>query len=143
MNRIVFSFLFVAACGAAPKSPEPLGDAVRSYNDGVRWGRFEIAASRIPVRERSGFVDEMDQRSKDLNITEYDIVRVEQRGRREARVHVKIGWYLDSQGTLRETHVLQTWEQRGKLWFMVEEVRLRGDEMPGISEEVSDRRASR
>jgi hypothetical protein len=128
----------LTACGAARQNTETLSESIRSYNEGVRWGRFELAASRVPPRERSAFIDEMDQRAKDLKITEYDIVSVDQRGEREAEVHIKMGWYLDSEGTLRETHALQTWARRGKLWLLVEEERLRGDEMPGLPERVRD-----
>ena len=55
---------------------------------------------------------------------------------REARVQVKISWYKASEGTVHETHALQTWERQGKTWLMVEEKRLRGSEMPGLSESV-------
>lgn len=123
----------LAGCGAR-QDPDTLGDAIRSYNDGVRWGRYAVAAARLPAAERSQFVDDMDERAEDLRITDYEIVRVDTRGTREAKVHVKVSWYLDSEGTLRETHAQQTWERTGKVWMMVAEARTRGAEMPGLSE---------
>jgi hypothetical protein len=130
--------VFVVACGGlAPRQGDTLGDSVRAYNDGVRWGRFEVAAIHIPAKQRSQFVDEADQRAKDLKITEYDIVRVDQHGDREARVQVKLEWYRDSEGTVHETHAVQTWEHHGKDWLMVDEARLRGVEMPGLPEPVA------
>ena len=50
------------------------------------------------------------------------------------RDRVKVSWYLDSVGTLRETHAMQTWERKGKAWWIVKEERVRGDEMPGLPE---------
>jgi hypothetical protein len=123
----------LVACGAG-QHPEPLGDAVRSYNEGVRWERFSMAAAYLPPKERSTFVDEADQRAKDVKITDYDIVTIEPKGEREAKVQVKLSWYKDSEGTLHETHATQTWERHGKGWLMVDEARLRGPEMPGLPE---------
>jgi hypothetical protein len=135
--KSVILVLLIGCGGLAPKSGDTLGDSVRSYNDGVRWGRFEVAAIHIPPKERAQFVDEADDRAKDLKITEYDIVTVEPKGDRVAKVHIKVEWYKETEGTIHETHALQTWEKHGKDWMMVEEARLRGVEMPGLPEPVT------
>jgi hypothetical protein len=132
MKKILF-VLWLAAC-AAPKAGDTLGESVRAYNDGVRWERFSNAANHVPPKERSQFVDDADQRSKDLRITDYELVRVEQKSDRVAEVQVKVEWYLDSEGKLRETHARQTWERHGKTWWIVDETRVRGVEMPGLRE---------
>ncbi len=126
--------LTLAACGGAQRDADTLQESIVSYNEGVRWQRFESAANALPPKERGTFVDEMDSRAKDLKISEYDIVRVEKKGTKAAKVQVKVAWYKDSEGTLKETHALQTWERHGKAWWMVEETRLRGAEMPGLME---------
>lgn len=134
MKRILLGLgLMLAACHP-PKSGDTLGDSVRSYNDGVRWGRYEVAAVHVPAKERSQFVDDADQRAKDLKITDYEVVKVDQTGDRVAQVQVKVSWYKDSEGTLRETQAMQTWERHGKTWLIVDEARLRGTEMPGLRE---------
>ena len=134
MKRILLSLGFTLAACHPPRSGDTLGDSVRTYNDGVRWGRYEVAAVHVPAAERSEFVDDADQRSKDLKITDYDIVKVEQKSDRIAEVQVKVSWYKDSEGTLRETQAMQTWERHGKTWLIVDETRLRGTEMPGLRE---------
>ncbi|MGE3457248.1 MAG: hypothetical protein AB7O24_19195 [Kofleriaceae bacterium] len=126
-----------AGCGAPQRESDTLSESIRTFNDGIRWQRFANAATRIPLAQRSQFVDEMDQRAEDLRITDYEIVRVDTRGPREAKVHVKVSWYLDSEGTLRETHAMQTWERQGKVWLMVDELRVRGAQMPGLADPVS------
>ena len=123
----------VVGCGG-PQASDPLGDAIRSYNEGLRWGRYEVAATHIAPKERAQFVDDADDRAKDLKITQYDVVRVERRSARVATVHVKVEWYKESEGTLRETHAKQTWEKQGGSWLMVQEARTRGIEMPGLPE---------
>jgi 5,10-methenyltetrahydromethanopterin hydrogenase len=136
MRAILISVL-VLGCGAAQVHPEnDLPESIRQFNDGIRWGRFEVAASSIPAAQRAEFVDEMDERANDLKITDYDIVKVDPHGPREAHVQIKISWYKASEGTVHETHALQTWERHGKNWEMVDETRLRGSEMPGLSESV-------
>jgi hypothetical protein len=132
---LITILLFGCGCGAAALHSEPdLSESVRQFNDGVRWERFAAAANAIPPRERSQFVDDMDQRAGDVKITEYDVVRVDPHGEREARVQIKLSWYKASEGTVHETHAVQTWERRGKVWMMVDEIRLRGAEMPGLAE---------
>ncbi|MEO8549531.1 MAG: hypothetical protein ABI678_06145 [Kofleriaceae bacterium] len=137
MKAVLVALLFLIGCGAAPRSGDTLGDSIRGYNDSVRWGRFEVAATRIPAKERSQFVDDADERAKDLKITQYDVVNVDQKGDREAKVHIKMEWYSDREGTLHETHAVQTWERRGKDWLMVDEARLKGSEMPGLPEPMA------
>ena len=133
MKLVMLAVLTVlAACGAPQTNTETLADSVRSYNDGVRWGRFQIAASRLPEAERSRFVDDMDARAEDLRITDYEVLRIDTKGDREARVHIKMVWYLAKEQVVRETHAMQSWERHGKLWFMVDETYLRGEQMPGL-----------
>jgi len=127
-----------AGCAAANQAhgAESLSESITAYNDSMRWERFELAAGAIPPRERPQFVDDMDERAHEVKITEYDIVRVDPHGEREAKVQIKMSWYKASEGTVHETYALQTWEQRGKAWMMVEETRVRGAEMPGLPEPV-------
>jgi hypothetical protein len=136
MRAIVIIALCIA-CGAAQVRPEHnLTESVRQFNDGVRWGRFASAANSIPPTQRTQFVDEMDERADDLKITDYEVVSVQPRGAGAARVQIKLSWYRASKGTVHETHAVQTWERHGKAWWMVDEARLRGAEMPGLADPV-------
>jgi hypothetical protein len=123
-----------AACSGAPKSGETLMESLRTYHEGIRWQRFAAAAARLPAAERSAFVLEWDERSADLKIADYEILDVVMRGVGRAIVHVKISWYGDTEGTLRDTQAEQTWEQRGPIWMLTDEVRARGATMPGLAE---------
>lgn len=132
--RAALLAILLLGCGAALHDQPDLSEAVRLFNDGVRWERFTAAAAALPPRDRGQFVDDMDQRSGDVKITEYEIVRVDPRGEREARVQIKLSWYKASEGTVHETHAVQTWERHGRAWWMVDEARLRGAPMPGLAE---------
>jgi len=130
----------LGACGATARDTDSLGDAIRSYNDGVRWGRFGVAATKIPPRERSQFIDDMDERADTVKITEYEVVDVASTSPREAKVRLKMSWYSTEEGTLHETRAEQTWERHGKAWFMVGEARVRGTAMPGLPEPVESKK---
>jgi hypothetical protein len=120
-------------CSAAPRRGETLMESVRTYHEGIRWQRYTAAAGRLPPAERSAFLDEWDERSVDLKITDYEIVDMAAQGS-SARVQVKFSWYGDREGTLHDTHARQTWNRRGKVWLLTDEVRLRGEPMPGLAE---------
>lgn len=129
-------FVVLAAC-AAPKSGETLAESVRAYNDGIRWERFSVAAVHVPPKERSEFVEQADERAEDVKITDYEVVRVDSKSDKAASVQIKLSWYRESEGTLRETQAMQTWERHGKTWWMVEEARVKGYEMPGLQEPLT------
>jgi hypothetical protein len=135
--KLAFTLLLAGACAGMSPQSETLSDTIRAYNDGIRWERYSNAAVYVPPKQRAQFVDDWDQRSKDLRITDYDVVKVDQRSTREARVEIKVEWYRVSEGTVRETRALQTWERHGKAWLVVDEERVRGAEMPGLAEPVA------
>ena len=133
--RAALVAILMFGCGAASLHSEAdLSESIRQFNDGVRWERFAAAATAIPPRERSQFVDDMDERAGDLKITDYEVVKVDARSEREARVQIKLSWYKATEGTVDEAHAVQTWERHGKAWWMVDESRLRGAQMPGLAE---------
>jgi len=125
-------------CGGVPKQGEPLMESVTTYNDGVRWDRLAIAASRVPVAEREDFIDEKDELTETLKITDWEIKRVSDDGPGRARVHVKYTWYRDDEGVVRHTQAVQKWERKGKAWLIVDERYARGDEMPGLAAKAED-----
>jgi hypothetical protein len=136
--RAALLAILMLGCGASLHDQPDLSESVRTFNEGVRWERFAAAAAALPPRERSQFVDDMDQRSGDVKITEYEVMRIDPRGEHEARVQVKLSWYKTSEGTVHETHAVQTWERHGKAWWMVDETRLRGAPMPGLAESAAE-----
>ena len=100
-----------------------------------------IAAVHVPAGAALAVRGRADERAKDLKITDYEIVKVDQRARKEAQVQVKLSWYKDSEGTLHETHAMQTWERHGKAWLMVDETRVRGRRDAGPAGAPGDRSA--
>jgi hypothetical protein len=120
-------------CAATQRKAEPLDYSVRAYNDGVRWQRFDEAATRLPADRRDDFLDQRDQLHEDLRVSDYEIIRVRHDSKgRQARVQIKYTWYLESSGKVHETHAVQTWHQGDTVWILRGERFLRGEPMPGL-----------
>lgn len=135
--RWLIPLFVVAACRPPGATRSALPDAVRTYTEGVRWERFEAAAVVIPPAERAAFVDERDTLAKDLRITDAEIIHL-QAAERTAEAAVKLTWYSEREGVLHTTVAHQRWERQGKAWRLVDEVRGRGEPMPGLRERDPD-----
>jgi len=133
MKKFLLLSLLAAGCGGLPSKGEPLIDSVMLYNDGVRWERLTHAAARVPPAAREDFLDVREELAEDLQISDWEVERVREKGSR-ATVRVKYTWYLDTVGTVHETHADQAWERRGKAWLLIDEQRTRGEPMPGLRE---------
>lgn len=134
MKYFAMSGLLVAGCASLAPQGDTLLESVRTYDEGLRWGRYAAAASRIPAREREAFLDEREDLAKDLHITDYDLVKVGGKQHDRATVEVKYSWFKETEGTLRETRAVQKWERHGASWMLVDERRAHGPEMPGLRE---------
>jgi hypothetical protein len=137
MKRLIL-LLALAACGGVQQRADDLMDSVRGYNEGVRWNRYETAAAAVPPKERDQFIEEREDLEKELHISDYDVVRVGGAPNRTAHIEVKYTWFKDSEGIVRETRAIQTWERHGKAWMIVDERRTHGPEMPGLREPDDD-----
>jgi len=136
--------LLACACTSPAQRREDFGNAVRMYNEGVRWQRWGHAASYIPPPERADFVDERADLEEELRIDDFEVLRQDlQAAGDRATVRVRYTWHLDREGVVHETTASQEWERRGKRWYMVEERRVRGPEMPGLAEPLPDPVAER
>ena len=139
-TRTIALVLGVATLGCRPPpgGGAALPDAVRTYTEGVRWERFEVAAVVIPPAERAHFLEERDTLAEDLRITDAEIVHLRERGR-TGDVAVKLAWYSEREGTVHTTVAHQRWERQGRAWRRVDEVRGRGEPMPGLREPTDGR----
>ncbi len=135
---IVICATILVGCGGAQKRGEELMTSVTTYNDGVRWRRFAAAATQVPLAEREDFVDQRDDLADDLQISDWEIVKIKALGERRARVQVEYTWFLDSVGTVHETQAEQRWERHGDAWLIVEERFKKGEPMPGLADPPPD-----
>ena len=124
----------LAACASPQKRTESLLETSTRFQEGLRWRRFEDAASHVPPAEREDFLDEHDKLDADLRIDDYEVIRVHFKdGHEEAQVQVKYSWHLDGEGVVKETVTDQKWKLHGSAWWLEEEAKKRGEDMPGIT----------
>jgi len=133
---VVAASIAIAACGggSSERSADLVRD-VRGFSNGLRWRDFPTAALRVSPARRSAFLDQREQLDDDLRIADWEMTRLEYDDRRHrAEVHVEYTWMLDSSGIVHKTVTRQSWSRHGDRWLIEREVRLRGDEMPGVAE---------
>lgn len=119
--------MMLSACGAMPKSGETLMESVQTFNDGVRWERYTVAASRVDATLRAAFLQQAEADSNDVKIAEYDVLGVEGAQGDKATVAIKLKWYRESQGTVQSTQLQQRWVRSGRVWLLREQTWLKGD----------------
>lgn len=137
MRRSLFLLVLVAAassaaaggCGAAMKRSEDLLYDVRTFQEGLRWRKYEMAADYVPAATREKFLEAHDDVDGDLRIDDYELERVKLDDE-IATVRVKYTWHLDSVGTVHDTVVEQKWERQGKVWRITANAHKKGEEMP-------------
>ena len=131
---LVATLAALAACSSPQKRTESLLETSVKFQEGLRWARFEDAASHVPPAEREAFLDEHDKLGDNLRIDDYEVIRVHFKdGHEEAQVQVKYSWHLDGEGIVKETVTDQLWKLHGSAWWLEEEAKKRGEDMPGIT----------
>jgi hypothetical protein len=133
MRRIAVLCLVVAACGAQQRPGVELMDDIRTYQEGLRWRRWDEAALRLPPGRRDAFLETHEELDAELRIVDYEIERVRLApGSTTATVQVKYTWHLDSVGVVHDSIVEQRWRRVNRAWFLVAERLKRGEDFPGL-----------
>jgi hypothetical protein len=129
--RALWLLLTLAACAGAAKANDDFMADIRSFQEGLRWRKYDVAADFVPAEKREKFLDAHDETDTDLRIDDYELMRVKLNDSHEtAQVRVKYTWHLDSVGTVHDTVVDQHWEKQGKMWRILASEHQRGEEMP-------------
>ena len=104
--------------------------AAREYNDGVRWGKFEQAANKVPKAKRKAFFEKHKVLEEELDISDYEIgaVDVDKSDKKHIKVTTRVDytWVLKREGLVQKTSTKQRWEEQNSEWVMVGEERVKG-----------------
>lgn len=99
--------------GTAVKQRTELFDrALRSYEQAIRWGEYELAAALLVRRDGSPVAPSLEGLSK-IHVTAYSTVSSTLRGEQaeEAEVEALIDFYHDESGSIHRLRDRQRW------WF--------------------------
>jgi len=137
--RIVCLALVLAGCaGSGYSTRDKITQAAREYNDGVRWQKWEQAASHIAKDERTRFLERHQAYEDELEIADYELVAIDidksDKKKDKATARIDYTWTLKRQGLLQKTSTLQRWEEGSDGWVMCSEERLRGAALPLFDE---------
>jgi hypothetical protein len=104
--------------------------AAREYNDGVRWGKWEQAASHIDKDDRAHFLERHVALEDELEIADYEMIAldIDKSDRKKEKITARLNytWTLKRQGVVQKTTTLQRWEERDGGWIMAGEQRIHG-----------------
>lgn len=104
--------------------------AAREYNEGVRWGKFEQAANRVPKDRRKKFFEKHKTLEEELDISDYEIgaVDVDKSDKKHIKVTTRVDytWSLKREGLVQKTSTKQRWEEQNGEWVLIAEERVKG-----------------
>jgi hypothetical protein len=130
MRRLlIVSAVVLVGCiaGMGYSTVDQVTNAAREYNNDVRWGRYEQAATHVPSDRRARFVEKRTQLDDELEIADFELVNIVIDKKKEtASARVDYTWLLKERGIVEKTTTRQSWERRDGVWVVAEEVRLKG-----------------
>jgi hypothetical protein len=118
MRVLANMLLLLAVSGCSGNHKETLAEALRQYNEGVRWGRRDWSIEQVPLAQREDFVVRWAQCS-DARVTGYDVqsLNFSSDGEQAAAI-VAISWYDQRELRLTTSLVRQLWRRTGKHWLI-------------------------
>jgi len=106
--------LFCPCCSSVTRpSDSDLNGIVKMFHHDLRWKYFKSAASRVAPSLANDFLESLEDGEKDLNITEWEIRRVEPLADgKKVRVRVRLKYFRMPSTVLEDETVEQVWEER-------------------------------
>ncbi len=114
--------LGAAACGPRDRGID-LKEAVRTYNQRLRWNAFEQASAFVAVEKRAEWLANRTAGSTGLHITDIQIVRLQKPDvdQKTVEVLVALSWYRMPQTTVRRAVWAQVWQEQEARWRVIDE----------------------
>jgi hypothetical protein len=113
----------IPGCAGHQAAGQKLQYAVHSFNDHLRWKRFDSAAAFLPSDLKPDFLERYLSVEDDLHVESIEVRAVSNESTEDietAKVTVVAQSYLLPSNVLRKTIITETWELRGGRWTMAE-----------------------
>jgi len=102
----------------------------RSFNDDIRWARWEQLPESLPRDEALLMRARASAIGDDLVMADYEVTGISfASGSEAATVRVRFDWYTKREPTLRSTSLEQRWENKSGRWLLMRQARTRGDRL--------------
>lgn len=130
MRSALFAALIMSVIpvGCAGNKRESLGEALRVFNDGVRWQRVDWSIGYVPKKKQPQYLARRAKRAG-IRVTGYTLQSVQVEGSK-AKAFVQIQWYSETRLRVLVTVVEQDWRFGENGWQVVEEHRIGGEPCP-------------
>jgi hypothetical protein len=132
--------LLLASCAMTPtqRREESLVRDARTFNDDLRWGRYEQLGQSLSREEAKLMLARAEAAGDDLMMADYEVTAITFAvGSEAATVSVKFDWYSRRANILHSTFLEQRWEFQGGRWLMTKQRRTRGDRLLLVPEPVA------
>ena len=114
--------ILLSSCALYQTRQDKLQEAVFHFYEGVRWGRLEDVLSRIHPDAKEHFLEMHREFGREIQVTNCEVVNSKvDLDNKKAEVGIKITWYRTGEMVVRDTILLQHWEEIKAHWFMVAE----------------------
>lgn len=139
--RMFFTTTVIVLAGvsngcAMPMSPTARAqEAVTDLNMQNRFGRLDVAASRVAPEEQQAYAQRHRGWGSSIRVVDTEVASFRILPRDEAEVLVRVAWYRPNEGELLTTTLRQTWKDHRGTWLLRSEER--SDGASGIFGETS------
>jgi len=132
LSPVLLVVLVGAGCtGGLFSERDRLKTALEEFNEGLRWGKVDAAASHLTIPERQPFAERFGAVADDLEIVEYEVQRIQwNREKGTAEVRLSLSWSSKRRGLVDKTILEQHWEDVHGGWFVTRQKRLSGTPLP-------------
>jgi hypothetical protein len=130
MMRRALAFLLLAplaGCLQPPGPAEEAGDAARELNATSRYGELAGVLGMTSAGMRPEFVSRRAEWGKLVRVVDMELAGLTLDDRDHANIFVDFSWTRIDQGILKNTRVLQVWQNDDGTWLLVREKRVAGD----------------
>lgn len=109
-------------CGPRDRGLD-LKDAVRAYNQRLRWNAYEQASQFVNPETRAAWLAARTASAGGLKITDIKVVRLQKPdpGERTVEVLVALSWYRLPETRVQRAVWAQTWQEKEARWRLIDE----------------------
>ena len=121
--------------GGVTNPREQLVEAIRDFNEGVHWGRHDIASRFVASGLRATWAVNAERVAREVFYTTYEVQHVAwKRGEEIAKVRVAVGWYHRAAMLEKHTYTMQTWKRVKGKWILTADTVIDGPPVGGVPE---------
>jgi hypothetical protein len=120
LGGLLLVLLLVACSSMSENRGTDLQSVVKAFHHDVRWRYNRNAAASVDGQYSNQFLDMLDEMKEDLNISDWEIRRVElSPDGTEAKIRVRIKYYKMPSTVVKEEMLDQVWQKKQERWVLV------------------------